>query len=51
MRGKKLEVQMAAAMPCKKKHPSHSCMQATAATLGATDKIPKTKVRLYSGIS
>ena len=43
MRGKKLEVQMAAAMPCKKKHPSHSCMQATAATLEQPTRFQRQK--------
>ena len=40
---KKLEVQIEAAMPRKEKNPSQSCLQETAARLGAPDKVPKTK--------
>ena len=40
---KKLDIQMEAAMPCKKKNPSHSSFQETEARLRVPDKISKTK--------
>ena len=40
---KKWEAHMEAAMPCKKKNPSHFFCQQTVAGLGAPNKIPKTK--------
>ena len=43
IRGEKLEIQIEAAMPCKKKNPSHSSFQETEARLRVPDKISKTK--------
>ena len=41
---KKLEVQMKAAMPCKKKNTSYSpCRKLQQGLVGAPDKVPKTK--------
>ena len=45
----KLEVPMEAAMPCRKKTTSLTCLQETVARLGAPNKVPQTKYACTGG--